>query len=227
MYRQVQILGHLTHRRHSTAARRQRFGPLRRQATLMPGFTLMEVLIGLVVFSLLMMGLVQGLRLGINSWQAQSRTLAVRGDIEATDRTLRTLIEQMDPGGVSGRPAIFKGTSHSLVFTTTLPQAADMMVTRGAVVTLAVDERKQLQLLWLPNYRYRIGPVPPPGRVTLLNDVDHLELAYWRDSRAGWQPEWAAVVLPKLIRIRMVFTPESGRTGYDIVIMPMRDRWRL
>ena len=191
------------------------------------GFTLLEVLVALVVFSMLMMGLVQGLRLGVTAWQAQTRTMAKRGDVEAADRTLRELIERMDPGGVSGRPATFKGTSHSLVFTTTLPEAANTVVTRAAIVTLAVDDRNQLQLLWLPNYRYRIGPAPVPEHVTLMSDVDHLEMSYWRDPRTGWQTEWAAVILPKLIRIRMVFTRASGRQGYDIVIMPMRDRWRL
>ena len=191
------------------------------------GFTLLEVLVTLVVFSMLMMGLVQGLRLGVTAWQAQTRTMAKRGDLEAADRMLRTLIERMDPGGVSGRPATFKGTSHSLVFTTTLPEAAETMVTRAAIVTLAVDDKNQLQLVWLPNYRFRIGPPPVPEHATLIGDVDHLEISYWRDARAGWQSEWAAVVLPKLIRIRMVFTRASGRQGYDIVIMPMRDRWRL
>jgi general secretion pathway protein J len=191
------------------------------------GFTLLEVLIALAVFGLLIAGLVQGLRLGVNAWQAQARTLAARGDMDAADRTLRTLIERMDPGGVSGRPATFKGTARSLVFTTTLPQAADTMVTRAAVVTLAVDEGNRLELLWLPNYRNRIGPTPPPGRVTLLHDVDHIEMSYWHDAQAGWQSEWGGIVLPKLIRIRVVFTSSSGRHGYDIVIMPMRDRWRL
>jgi general secretion pathway protein J len=191
------------------------------------GFTLLEVLVSLAVFGLLMVGLVQGLRLGVNAWQAQTRTLEARGDVEAADRTLRTLIERMDPGGVSGRPATFKGTSRSLVFTTSLPEAANALVTRGAVVTLAVDEKNRLELLWLPNYRFRIGPAPPPGHVTLLHDVDHVEMAYWHDAQAGWQVEWGGVVLPKLIRIRMVFTRDSRRHGYDIVIMPMRDRWRL
>jgi general secretion pathway protein J len=191
------------------------------------GFTLLEVLVALAVFSLLMVGLVQGLRLGVTAWQSQARALAGRGDVEAADRTLRALIERMDPGGVSGRPATFKGTPHSLIFTTTLPEAADMMVTRGAIVTLAVDDKNQLQLLWLPNYRYRIGPTPPPGRVTLMRDVDHLEISYWHDPHAGWQSEWGGVTLPKLILIRMVFIPESGQHGYDIVMMPMRDRWRL
>jgi general secretion pathway protein J len=195
----------------------------RRQA----GFTLLETLVTLVVLSLLMAGLAQGLRVSVSAWQRQTRTLAARGDLAAADSTLRTLIARMDPGGVSGQPPSFKGTSSSLVFTTTLPQGAGPLITTEADVRLAVDDGHELQLLWLPHYRNRILPAPLPGRVVLLRDVDHLEIAYWQEPKTGWQLEWAGSRLPKLIRIRIIFTRDSGRHGPDIVIMPMRDRWRL
>lgn len=190
------------------------------------GFTLLETLVTPVVFGFLMTGLVQGLRAGIGAWQRQTRTLTARSDLDAADRTLRTLIARMDPGGMSGRPATFKGTSHRLVFTTTLPQAADALATREADVTIAVDTN-QLQLLWLAHYRNRIRPAPLPERTMLLHDVDHLEIAYWQEPKAGWLPEWSGSTLPKLIRIRVVFTRDSGRHGSEIIVAPMRDRWRL
>jgi general secretion pathway protein J len=244
----IDILHRLTHRQpcrevacgsatNSVCARHSHVDPLWHRTPVVPhhpamtqrkqaGFTLLEILVALVVLGFLVAGLAQGLRLGVSTWQAQARTQAARGDLDAADRTLRTLIARMDPGGVSGRPAIFKGTSHSLLFTTTLPQAADGLVSRGADVTLAVDDGHQLRLLWVPHYRNPLRPLPP-GRVTLLSDVDHLEIAYWRDPQAGWQPEWAGVTLPKLIRIHIVFTGASGRHAPDVVVMPMRDRWRL
>lgn len=190
------------------------------------GFTLLETLVALVVFGFLMAGLSQGLRFGIGAWQAQSHTLAARSDLDAADRTLRSLITRMDPGGVSGQPPAFKGTSNSLVFTTTLPQAADALATREADVMLAVNDTHQLQLLWLAHYHNRIRPAPLPERVMLLQDVDHLEIEYWPNPKNGWQREWAGPPIPRLIRIRIVFTG-SGRKGLDIVIRPMRDRWRL
>ena len=94
----------------------------------------------------------------------------------STDRTLRTLIARMDPGGISGRPPTFKGTARSLMFTTTLPEAAAGLTMRNSDVTLAVDESHQLELLWLPHYRTRTEPAPSPGRVVLLHDVDRLEI---------------------------------------------------
>ena len=132
----------------------------------------------------------------------------------------------MDPGGLSGRPPTFKGTARSLVFTTTLPEAAAGLTMRNSDVTLAVDEAHQLALLFLPHYRNPTEAAPPPGRVVLLHDVDRLDMAYWQDSEKGWQPEWRGVTLPKLIRIRIVFH-DSVRHSPDIVVTPMRDRWQL
>jgi general secretion pathway protein J len=190
------------------------------------GFTLLELLVALAVLGLLMAGLVQGLRLGVSVWITQTKRLAASGDLDSTDRTLRTLIARMDPGGLSGRPPTFKGTARSLVFTTTLPDAAAGLAVRNSDVTLAVDEAHQLELLFLPHYRNPTEAAPAPGRVVLLHDVERLEMAYWQDSEKGWQSEWRGVTLPKLIRIRIVFR-DSVRHSPDIVVTPMRDRWQL
>ena len=73
---------------------------------------------------MLMVGLVQGLRTGLTAWTNQTRAVAARGDLDATDRTIRTLIGRMNPGGASGRPPILKATARSLTFTTAMPDAA-------------------------------------------------------------------------------------------------------
>ncbi len=190
------------------------------------GFTLLELLVALAVLGLLMAGLVQGLRLGVSIWTTQTKRLAAGGDLDSTDRTLRTLIARMDPGGLSGRPPTFKGTARSLVFTTTLPDAAAGLAVRNSDVALAVDEAHQLELLFLPHYRNPTEAAPAPGRVVLLHDVERLEMAYWQDSEKGWQSEWRGVTLPKLVRIRIVFR-DSVRHSPDIVVTPMRDRWQL
>jgi general secretion pathway protein J len=190
------------------------------------GFTLLETLVALLVLGFLIAGLVQGLRLGVNAWQMQTRKLAEQGDMDAADRTLRELIARMDPGGFSPQRPTFAGTARSFAFTTTLPNAADMLATRQADVTLGVDENHRLELLWLPHYRNRIGPLPRPDRVVLRQDVDHLEIAYWHAPKTGWQSEWVERALPKLIRIRVVPIRDVGHQSADIVIAPMRERWR-
>ncbi len=149
--------------------------------------------------------------------------------MDAAERTLRALVSRMDPGGFSPQRPTFTGTSRSFAFTTTLQAAADMLATREADVTLAVDGNHQMELLWLPHYRNRTGPLPQPDRAVLRQDVDHLEIAYWRTPQTGWQPDWVERTLPKLIRIKIVSTRSGSHPadpGADIVIAPMRDRWR-
>jgi prepilin-type N-terminal cleavage/methylation domain-containing protein len=191
------------------------------------GFTLLETIVALVVLSMLITGLSQGLRSGLSAWQIQKQTLAARGDLQGTDVLLRNLVARMNPGGVSGQPPAIKGTARSLAFTTTLPQAADALATREADVTLLVDNAHRLQLLWQAHYRNRIRPVPVPERAMLLRDVDHVDFAYWKDASTGWLSEWTGPALPGLLRIRIAFTSASGRHAPDVVIAPARDRWRL
>lgn len=191
------------------------------------GFTLLEILVALAVLGLLMAGLIQGLRVSVSTWTAQTQKLSSNTDLDATDRTLRALIERMDPGGVSGRPALFKGTEHSLTFTTSITDPSGAAMGRVVDVLLAVDEAHRLEMVLLPHYRDAAGPPPAPARVELLNDVDRIELEYWQDPQAGWQSEWRAVLVPKLIRLRIVSRRGSARTTPDIVVSPMRDRWLL
>lgn len=189
------------------------------------GFTLLETLVALVVLGFIMAGLTQGLRFGINAWQAQASALAGRGDLDAAERTLRALIGRMEPGGMAGQPPLLRGTPHGIAFTTELPQEAVGLATPDADVSLAVTDGHELQLLWLEHIRNRTRPPPPPpGRVALLRDVKRLDIQYL--GAAGWRTDWAGSPLPKLVRIRIVFTEASGRHGPDIVVMPMREQWR-
>jgi general secretion pathway protein J len=191
------------------------------------GFTLLEILVALAVLGLLMAGLVQGLRVGVSTWTIQTQKLAANADLDAADRTLRALIERMEPGGVTGRPALFKGTEHSLAFTTSLPGSAGTMLLRDVDVLLALNDTHRLELTVAPHYRDPAAAPVAPGHVVLLTDVDRVELAYWQDAQSGWQPEWRGIVVPKLIRIRIVPTKGHARTTPDIVVSPMRNRWQL
>ena len=191
------------------------------------GFTLLETLVALVVLGTLVAGLSQGVRIAVSAWQTQNRTLAAHGDLQGVETLLRNLLARMDPGGVSGQPPNIVGTARNLAFTTTLPLAADTLVTREADVSLVVDRANRLQLLWLVHYTNRIQPTPLPEHAMLLQDVDHLEISYWKDFRTGWVSEWSGPALPRLVRIRIVFTRASRQHLPDVVAAPMRDRWRL
>jgi prepilin-type N-terminal cleavage/methylation domain-containing protein len=197
--------------------------PKRRQS----GFTLLEILVALAVLGLLMASLVQGLRAGVSAWTTQSERLSRNADVDAADRTLRSLLARLDPGGVSGRPSLFKGTEHSLTFTTSVPDPAGASLSQVVDVLLAVDESHRLQMVLLPHYRDLAAVPSAPRPVLLLRDVDRLELGYWQDAKGGWLTEWRGVTVPKLIRIRAVPTQGAGRIVPDIVVAPMRARWQV
>jgi general secretion pathway protein J len=59
------------------------------------------------------------------------------------------------------------------------------------------------------------------GRETvLLEDIDRLELAYWRGA---WVTRWEAAALPQLVRVRIVFPHGDPRHWPDILVAPRRE----
>jgi general secretion pathway protein J len=189
------------------------------------GFTLLEILVALVVFGLLMVGLTQGTQFGLHARAMQTHMLDANGALETTDRVLRNLIEQMDPGSAD-RPAIVVGAAHSLSFTTILPNGADRLARQQVDATLLVDGNHRLLLRWTPRqHAIRFGSPPEPADSELLDNIDHVEFAYWdqsRDRGGQWVESWRGSPLPALVRIRFVFLTGDRRHWPEIIVAPMR-----
>ena len=194
-------------------------GHVRRDA----GFTLLEILVVLVVLGLLLGGLAQGLRFGIGAWDRQGRSIERTAALDAVDRTLRGMIEQIDPGNAHDAPAIL-GTAASLEFTSDLPAGAAALPTRRAEMRLLVDRQHRLILRWAPyTHAERVGPPATPTDTVLAERVQSIELAYLGRGAAalsGWHADWGGQDLPGLIRIRLVFEAGSGMQWPDIVAAP-------
>lgn len=194
------------------------------------GFTLIEALIGLVVLSFLLLALNQGTRFGVQAWTAQARAVAATGDLDAVDRTVRGLIERMNPGGVAGLASKVEGDDRRLSFTSLLPEASAGLRTPEADVTLTVDAAKRFVLLWKTHYRNALAD-RPPTRTELLDRVERLDISYWTTSETGaggrWEAAWSKQELPALVRIRIVFPKGDARAWPDIVAAPMRERPKL
>jgi general secretion pathway protein J len=186
------------------------------------GFTLLELLVALVVFGALMLALSQGLSFGLQAWGVQARAIARTGDLDAVDRTLRRLVEHMDPGTTS-EPPLIQGGANRMAFTTEFPQSAAVLPTRLVDVGLLV-EAGRLILRWSPHMHVqRFTPPPPPIETELLRGVQSLELAYWQPN-GGWSSAWTGPTLPRLVRIRVVFARGAGRRWPEIVAAPVRER---
>lgn len=185
------------------------------------GFTLLEILVALAVLGFLVVGLTQGTRYGLRAWDRQARLVAERGDLDAVDRVLRRLVEQMDPGSPVSAP-LLRGTGRTLEFTTDLGPAAGPLGAREADVRLSAEDGR-LVLRWRPHlHAVRLGPTPPPTVTEILRGVERLEIAYRRDG--AWRDAWDGARLPEAVRLRLVFPPADARRWPGIVAVPMRAR---
>jgi general secretion pathway protein J len=182
------------------------------------GFTLVEVLAALVVLGLVVAGLGQGMRFGLQAWDRAAGMIEAGNTLDAVDRVLRHMVARMHPGGV-GKPAPFAAGPASLGLVGMLPG----MPPRRVEARLAVDAERRLVLHWRP---YANAPRSRPAAITetvLLRGVARLELAYWRPD-AGWSSAWEGSELPALIRIRLGFAAADHRRWPDIVVAPGLDR---
>ena len=196
--------------------------PTRRGAQ--AGFTLLEIMVAIVVLGFLMAGLAQATRFGLRAWDTQARLIEQRGDLDAVDRTLRTLIGGLDPGYRVDPPNIV-GNAHGFAFTTTLPEGAALaagLASRRADVLLTVDAARRLLLRWTPaRHAARLAPPPPPIETVLLTGVVRIDVAYWREP-GGWVAAWDGRVPPALVRIRLVSDAGPTSAWPPIVIAPRR-----
>jgi general secretion pathway protein J len=187
------------------------------------GFTLLEIIVALVVFGLLLAGLSQGVRYGLQAWQSQVRLAGRQTDLDAVDRTLRHMIRVMDPG--SGMdPAPVTGSRDRLSFVTSLPAAPGTDGTPQRVTATLLLDAHRLELRWQPDLHATWLQRPPPGQQTLLEpNVAGLTLSYWQ-PQGGWVSAWRGPNLPALVRLRVTFPPGDARHWPDIVIAPLLDR---
>jgi general secretion pathway protein J len=184
------------------------------------GFTLLEVLVGLVVLGMLMVGLAQGLQYGFRVWDSQASFIAQRDRLDAVDRALRQLIGQIDTRDQE-TPALFVGSANHFDFTTELPTALSF-VSRRADASLLVDEHR-LILRWTPHlHATRLKDPPRPTDTELLSGVERVEFRYWKAADtggipAGWLSDWNDPQPPELVKIHLVFAPGDPRHWPDII----------
>jgi prepilin-type N-terminal cleavage/methylation domain-containing protein len=187
------------------------------------GFTLLEIIVALAVLGLLIVALASGVRLGMDAWNRQEASVASRADLDATDRTIRRLITQMQvPSAAAG--GTIEGTEHVFAFETLLPESV-AVASRQATVALSVDKTHRLVLRW-QSTPHENRAVPAAEVVTrLLPGIDHVDFAYWEevagDGVSGWRTEWHAASLPKLVRVRLFYQGDTVRRWPDIVVAPL------
>lgn len=181
------------------------------------GFTLLELLVALTVLGLIMIGVVQGIRYGIKSWDSEAHQLDTTAELDGTDRVFRELAHSISPV----RNGNFDGQRRSVSFVGRLPLAVPAS-RRAALVTLSVSADHRLLLRWTP-YRHATPlVVPKVAEVELLRNVRSIELSYWANPHVatGWQSVLSGV-MPSLMRLHIEFMPGDARHWPDFIAAPM------
>jgi len=190
------------------------------------GFTLLEILVALVVLGFLFVGLSQGTRTGFALWDAQARRIGQTEELDATARTVRSLLTGIPilpvaAADISPRAIAITGEADRLNFVGDLPTG--LGATRRADITL--EERAgRLILAWTP-HRHEAAGAPPvvPTETELIRGVGHLEIAYFGASPGQmplWRAQWPGPQLPLLIRVRLRFAKGDGRQWPDLIAAP-------
>ncbi|MDR6183003.1 prepilin-type N-terminal cleavage/methylation domain-containing protein [Asaia bogorensis] len=185
------------------------------------GFTLLELLIALVVFSLVLLVLRQGFDAATRFFEQQRQTLAAQDDLDAVDRFVRQVVTSADAGNGREGPLLV-GTNHRLTWRGPVPHAlqtqAEVISGGGrANMALFVDDTHRLVLQWSA-YRHVIEPPTPVEQRVLLSGLEGVEWHYYASGH--WSPTWYGNTLPELVRLRLVFAPGDARHWPDIVVAP-------
>ena len=185
------------------------------------GFTLLELLVGLIVLGFILAGLSNSIRYEMRAGARQNSQSDGRSELDGLDRLLRSLIEQADPGSAY-RSASMQGRAGMLAFTSELPIAAG--VERHANIAIEVDAEHRLVLHWSA-HRHVIqdGPDIEEHDSELLRGVSELQIWYWRE---GWQTQWVEADLPVLVRFRISFWPGDPRHWPEMIVETRRKKDR-
>ncbi len=183
------------------------------------GFTLLEILVVLAVFGFLLAGLSQTVRFGLLAWRQEARMSDGKTDLEAVDRSLRSIIENLAPGDESGRSSI-EGAATELTGRTRLRVPGSGLDSIPIEAALAVSGTR-LVLRWRPyHHGDPLRPAPPPRETELVDGVARLAISYWQ-STGTWTSSWKQPELPLLIRLHVTFTGEHPTRWPDIVVAPL------
>lgn len=202
------------------------------------GFTLVELLVGLSLLSLLTLLLFGGFRFGLRAWEVGSARLEGADAVASAQGLLRREFSEAQPVLVGtpteATPVLFSGAADRLTFVAPLPAHRGTggfhvfeLALRPAGGTAPTNE---LLLRW---HLYRADDTAPgfdpKDESVVLAGVDAIELSYFGPPTQGAAAQWlklwdGRLGLPKLVRLQVVFPPGDDRRWPDLVVAPRLQR---
>lgn len=196
------------------------------------GFTLVELLVGLSLLSLILLLLFGGFRFGLRAWEAGGDRIAAVNEIEMAQHLLRRQLAEAQPvtiGSLSqGVPTLFQGDDAGVTFVSPLP--AHRGVGGFYVFSIATREDRGGRQLLLRWRRFRPDTVAgsdfdPKDESVLVNGIESIAIEYFGQptvaTSARWLQRWDGTVgLPQLFRLRVAFPRGDVRRWPEFVVSP-------
>ncbi len=196
-----------------------------RQLPNQDGFTLLELMIGLVLMGLLLLLLFGAFRLGSRGWDAVEADLAESTTQSVLSGVLRNAIEQAAPVHFKTQDGLipaFVGESGAVHYVGRLPGRERVPGLHMLALTRVED---RLELRWLPfgGQAEDFSALSDVEPRVLLDGVTAFELAYLQPGSEGaaasWLGEWSSLeAFPAMVRVSLA--TKSGGEWIQIVAYP-------
>ena len=196
------------------------------------GFTLVELLIGLTLMTLVSIILFGGMRFGLRAWETGGERVERATRIELVQTLLRRQLSQarLPPNAAGESVVAFAGQSDRVTFIA--PPAKRGETDNEFVFVLGksdANRQSHLDLAWTL-VQPPTSTDPERGRETaarLMENVTFVELAYYGapDARrpAQWWDSWDGTqTLPTLVRLRLAFPQGDRRRWPDLIVRLVR-----
>src|SRR6476660_5645069 len=191
------------------------------------GFTLLELLVALALFSLLSLVLLESVRFGIGAWQRSNTYADQMADGLHVQTLLRHMIENAYPlflsDDSSKKRIDFDGHKNTLSFLTPTPLA---LGSGGRSRILLATERHgstaNFILTAWPDLKRQYNTLRP---TILLEGLKDATFSYFgktsSDKIMNWHDDWFnQPELPQLIKIHLQFSSDDARHWPDLIGAP-------
>lgn len=184
------------------------------------GFTLVEALTAITIFSLVVVALFAGYRIAVRSWETGERTQESVSDLRLASDFVRRQLGQAFPLAVADRSnwrLWFRGEPNGVVFATPMPA----YLGDGGVYQMTLSAERADGATRLMVARRLLHPDADPGAEgreqeaprVLAGNLEALAFAYYGAAEKGetsrWHDRWENMQrLPQLVRLRV--------TGRDV-----------
>ncbi len=194
------------------------------------GFTLLEVLLGTSLLSVMLLLLFGSLRICIQNWDAGERKIAQVNQMAVVQRFFNTHLQGIRPLQDKfsyDEPVFsFQGTVDRLQFVTGMPASAGRMGLQLFVVGLAPGDRKEglnMTVSITPFFPLMEGKEWKSEEVIILDGVRNVRFFYFGAEESNEEPAWRNqwVEMEKLpLLIGVTIETMDGEVWPDIVVAP-------